>query len=70
MDHSPYQLESKKKQTSGAITVPLVLNRLWLLFDHLFVYLKYDLAAKKCPHEGGSIPYLLNVGARASILFF
>ena len=34
------------------------------------MYLKYDLAAKKCPHEGGSIPYLLNVGARTSILFF
>ena len=28
MDHIPYQLESKQKQTSGAITVPSVLNRL------------------------------------------
>ena len=39
MDHSPYQLESKKKQTSGAITVPLVLNRLWheIFFLHFLV---------------------------------
>ena len=38
MDHSPYQLESKKKQTSGAITVPLVLNRLWpIFFAHFLV---------------------------------
>ena len=39
MDHSPYQLESKKKQTSGAITVPLVLNCLWheIFFAHFLV---------------------------------
>ena len=24
------------------------------------------MAAKKCPHQGGSIPYLLSVGARAN----
>ena len=41
-----------------------------LLFDHRFVHFKYDLAAKKCPHQRGSLPYLLSVGARASILFF
>ena len=41
-----------------------------LLLDHCFVNFKYDLAAKKCPHQRGSIPYLLSVGARASILFF
>ena len=39
IDHSPYQLDSKKKQTSGAITVPLVLNRLWhaIFFLHFLV---------------------------------
>ena len=41
-----------------------------LLLDNVFVHLKYNLAAKKCPHQRGSIPYLLSVGARASILFF
>ena len=40
-----------------------------LLLDHRFVHFKYDLAAKKCPHQRGSLPYLLSVGARASILF-
>ena len=37
MDHSTYQLDSKKKQTSGAITVPLVLNRLW----HAIFFLRF-----------------------------
>ena len=39
IDHSPYQLDSKKKQTSGAITVPLVLNHLWheIFFLHFLV---------------------------------